>query len=53
MPKKGYTVITVKEDLYKRLAEAAKNEKRSIPNLIEIMFEEMYGKTNKKGIKPK
>ncbi len=43
MPKKGYTVITVKEDLYKRLAELAKRERTSIPSLIKKMMNELYG----------
>jgi len=35
MPRKGYKVITVKEELFKKVDSQASKEKTSIPKIVE------------------
>jgi len=42
MPREGYAVVTIPEDVHHRLAEAARSENRSMPKQIEHMLGRLY-----------
>jgi predicted CopG family antitoxin len=43
MPKEGYRVITVKADIYDRLATVAKNQDKSIQDVLATFVEGLRG----------
>jgi hypothetical protein len=42
MPREGYRVVTIPEEVHHRLAEAARSENRSVPKQIESMLNTQY-----------
>ena len=42
MPREGYNVVTIPENVHHRLAESARIENRSIPKQIEHMLKKQY-----------
>lgn len=44
MPKRGYSSITVSEEVLERLQEIAKETHRTVPKVIEHMLDKLYPK---------
>lgn len=42
MPREGYNVVTIPENVHHRLAEAARSENRSMPQQIDHMLKTQY-----------
>ena len=40
MPKEGWSSITVSDEVFDRLDAIAKRNKRSIPNMLEILIDD-------------
>jgi len=50
MPKKGYKVVTIKQELFDLLAEIAEKKGKSIPETISMLVGESVGEEIASGV---